>query len=430
MKYQDYQLMSKEIKIKIVPQLRFPKFKKNGEWEDEELENVAIFLKGKGISKSDVHINGSLPCIRYGELYTHYKEIISSTKSFTNIPSDQLVLSEANDVIIPASGETREDIAIASCVTKSGIALGGDINILRSKINGAFLAYYLTHAKKKSIAKLAQGDAVVHLYSSQLKKLKINFPLSNQEQQYIADCLSSLDELITAQSQKLEELKVYKKGLMQQLFPTEGETVPKLRFPEFRGSGEWLVSPLKDIFTIFQGFAFSSIDSVNEGVRWLKIADVGIQKMNHDTPSFLPTEYKERYKNFLVKEGDYVIALTRPILNKELKIARVDSFLHESLLNQRVGKLITNNNLDFVYCLLQTSKLISSIEKNIAGSEPPNLSAQQIADIEIYIPAILEEQQKIANCLLSLDDVIKKQTEKMELLKFHKKGLMQQLFPL
>ncbi|MDX2247917.1 MAG: restriction endonuclease subunit S [Bacteroidia bacterium] len=204
-----------------VPRVRFGEFE--GEWEEKPLEKVATFLKGKGISKSDINSNGVLPCIRYGELYTYYNETIGTVKSYTNLPKDDLVLSQANDVIIPASGETKEDIATASCVTKSGIALGGDLNIIRTKINGIFLSYYLNNAKKKEIAQLAQGISVVHLYPGQLQKLKINTPKEN-EQQKIADCLTSLDDLIRAQSQKLETLKTHKKGLMQQLFPNPNET--------------------------------------------------------------------------------------------------------------------------------------------------------------------------------------------------------------
>ncbi len=143
-----------------------------------------------------------------------------------------------NDVIIPASGETQEDIATASCVLKSGVALGGDINIIRSSINGVFLSYYLNNAKKREIAKLSQGISVVHLYSSQLATLEIEIP-NPKEQQRIADCLSSIDDLITAQAQKLEALKKHKKGLLQKLFPAQGETMPALRFPEFEKDGEW-----------------------------------------------------------------------------------------------------------------------------------------------------------------------------------------------
>ena len=121
-------------------------------------------------------------------------------------------------VIIPSSGETYIDIATASCVLKENIALGGDLNILRGKENGIFLAYYLTHAKKNEIAKLAQGIAVVHLYSSQLAKLDLEIPKDQKEQQKIANCLSSLDTLIEAQNNKVEALKKHKKGLMQGLF--------------------------------------------------------------------------------------------------------------------------------------------------------------------------------------------------------------------
>ena len=201
-----------------VPKYRFKEFEKDGEWVEKKLGDEATFLKGKGISKADIVENGSLPCIRYGELYTHYKESISEIKSFTDLSADELVLSEANDVIIPASGETREDIATASCVLESGIALGGDLNVIRTTINGVFLSYYLNNVKKREIAKLAQGNSVVHLYSNQLKTLNIKTP-NESEQQKIASCLSSLEALITAQAEKIEQLKLHKKGLMQGLFP-------------------------------------------------------------------------------------------------------------------------------------------------------------------------------------------------------------------
>ena len=156
-------------------------------------------------------------------MYTHYKETIDAIKSFTNLSSNELVLSESNDVIIPASGETQIDIATASCVLKSGIALGGDLNIIRSGIDGVFLAYYLNSAKKSDIAQLAQGISVVHLYPSQLQTLSISFPKNQKEQQKIASCLSSLDALITAQAKRIEQLKIHKKGLMQGLFPKMSE---------------------------------------------------------------------------------------------------------------------------------------------------------------------------------------------------------------
>ena len=204
------------------PKLRFFEFRDAGEWEENTLGEIATFAKGKGISKAEISPTGTQPCIRYGELYTQYKETINSVISYTDVSPSNLVLSQANDVIIPASGETQIDIATASCVLNSGIALGSDLNIIRSKMNGVFLSYYLNNAKKNAIAELAQGISVVHLYSSQLKTLKINIP-DISEQQKIADCLSSIDLLIATLAQKIDALKTHKKGLMQQLFPSADE---------------------------------------------------------------------------------------------------------------------------------------------------------------------------------------------------------------
>lgn len=209
-----------------VPKLRFPEFRDAPEWETKRLGEIAHFYKGKNISKADIDPQGKTQCIRYGELYTHYNEVIKTIFSKTNLPISELFFSCMNDVIIPASGETKLDIATASCVPFDGVALGGDINVIRCNQNGVFLSYYLNSAKKIKIAKIAQGDTVVHLYSSQLKELDVMLPKS-PEQQKIADCLSSLDELIAVQTQKLDILKSHKKGLLQQLFPSTDEEVTR-----------------------------------------------------------------------------------------------------------------------------------------------------------------------------------------------------------
>lgn len=200
---------------------------------------------------------------------------------------------------------------------------------------------------------------------------------------------------------------------------------PKLRFPEFKGN--WEKKNLGEIFTIFNGFAFSSSDSVDDGVLWVKIADVGLQEMKKDNLSFLPSEYLHKHKKFVLNKDDYVIALTRPILNGKLKIAKIDKFFSGSLLNQRVGKLLTLNNSTFVFNILQKDLLIKSIENNISGSDPPNLSPNEISFIESYIPQ-LEEQTRIANFLSAIDEKIHLLKEKKALLEEYKKGMMQKIF--
>lgn len=205
------QLFSQQLRFKDENGKVFP------DWAEKRLGETAKFLKGKGIAKSDIAEDGSIKCIRYGELYTVYKETIKMVHSKTNLPKEELVFSQTGDVIIPSSGETQLDIAKASCVMDEKIALGGDLNIIRSKISGVFLAYYLNGALKYEIAKLSQGVSVVHLYSSQLKNLKMKLP-SPQEQQKIADFLSGIDIKIESVSQQITNTENFKKGLLQQMF--------------------------------------------------------------------------------------------------------------------------------------------------------------------------------------------------------------------
>lgn len=201
------------------PQMRFKD--ENGKefprWEEKRLGDLGKFSKGKGIRKKDIEEDGSLACIRYGELYTEYRESITKVVSKTNLKSDKLALSQSNDVLLPSSGETHIDIATASCVLKDGIALGGDINIFRCNQNGIFMAYYLNSAYKLEIASLAQGNSIIHLYSSQLKTLEILLP-SMKEQQKIVTFLQNIDQNITSIESKIAGFQTFKKGLLQQMF--------------------------------------------------------------------------------------------------------------------------------------------------------------------------------------------------------------------
>lgn len=406
-----------------LPQLRFPEFVNSEVWEMKKLGEVASFYKGKGISKADIAENGNLPCIRYGELYTHYQEIIREVVSYTNLSAENLVLSNMNDVIIPSSGETQEDIATASCVMKAGIALGGDLNIIRTKIDGIFLSYCLNSAKKKEIAQMAQGISVVHLYSSQLQNLKIKLPIL-KEQQKIADCLSSIDELISLHTKKLKALKDHKKGLLQSLFPQEDEKVPKLRFPEFRDAGEWKETKLGEVGEfIGGGTPNTSIQEYWDGeFPWISSSDISEDSI-----------YNINIRRFVSKEA---------LNNSATKIVPKNSILIVSRVG--VGKLAitekpictsqdftnltpNNYNLFFLgYYLKTKSRKIFEISQ---GMGIKGFTKEDISKLVLDIPPTKNEQQKIASCLSSIDDQISAQTKKVEILKQHKKGLMQQLFP-
>lgn len=169
--------------------------------------------KGTGISKDQLSDDGE-PCILYGELYTKYKsETIREVISKTNIDNTKLVRSKANDVIIPCSGETAEDIATARCVLNGNILLGGDLNIIRLHgYDGAFMSYQLNGRRKYDIAKVAQGVSVVHLYGEHLKRVKTINPCL-EEQKKIASLLALLDDRISTQSKIIEKMQTLIKGI-------------------------------------------------------------------------------------------------------------------------------------------------------------------------------------------------------------------------
>ncbi|WP_289869501.1 restriction endonuclease subunit S, partial [uncultured Muribaculum sp.] len=193
--------------------MRFPGFTEP--WRRIRLGKIATFSKGAGISKDQRNENGK-PCILYGELYTTYTATnITNVISRTNLPEDSLIKSVANDVIIPSSGETAEDIATARCVLKNDVFLGGDLNIIRlNNDSGSFLCYQLNGVRKREIAKLAQGVSVVHLYKESLKSLVVSIP-SIDEQSKIAYFLQLLDERIATQRRLIEDFISLRRALLQ-----------------------------------------------------------------------------------------------------------------------------------------------------------------------------------------------------------------------
>ena len=196
--------------------MRCPEF--SGEWEETTLGKISEITKGSGISKDQLSEQGS-PCILYGELYTKYKsEIIGEVYSRTELESSSLVKSKANDVIIPCSGETAIDISTARCVPFNNILLGGDLNIIRLKHDdGGFFAYQLNGARKKDIARVAQGVSVVHLYGENLKHIRVNHPVI-EEQKKITRLLSLIDERIATQNKIIEDLKLLKSAITDRLY--------------------------------------------------------------------------------------------------------------------------------------------------------------------------------------------------------------------
>ena len=198
-----------------VPNLRFSY---KGDWSKRKLNEICLFFKGNGLSKSDLS-NEGFPCILYGELYTTYKnEVISDIISKTNTTLSNPFLSRNNDLIIPGSGEDPIDIAVARAIYQNDIILGGDLNILRPKSNvsAAFLSYQLNGVRRYDIAKKAQGKSIVHLHNSDLKEALVSIP-SYDEQLHIVKLLTKINEMIETQSKIINDLVLQKKCIISSL---------------------------------------------------------------------------------------------------------------------------------------------------------------------------------------------------------------------
>jgi len=381
---------------KNIPALRFPEFE--GEWDKNLFGNIASFSKGKGISKADIVEDGDTECVRYGELYTIYNEVIDNVKSKTNIPVEDLILSDKNDVIIPASGETQIDIARASCVIREGVALGGDLNIIKSKLDGVYLAYYLNNPKKKEIAAIAQGNSVVHLYSSQLKSLDINYP-KPEEQTKIATFLTAIDKRINLLSKQKVQLELYKKGLMHKIFNQE------LRFKDENGKDfpEWKEKRLGEI--ALKRSSNISANSLSENHGSYKIYGATGFLQNID---FFREE--EAYIS-IIKDGAGVgrLFLCEPYTSV---LGTLD-----------IINIKDDTNLYFLYLLLSTI----DFTKYITGSTIPHIYFKDYSKEKLIIPSPAE-QIKIASFLTEIDLHIEKSKYQIEESIEYKKSLLQKLF--
>ena len=392
----------------VVPKLRFQEF--DGDWPSIPLKNFVSFRKGKGISKADIQEDGVFECIRYGELYTTYGQVITTIKSRTNISPSESILSQSGDVIIPASGETQIDIATPSCVAKENVILGGDLNILSHNESGEWLAYYLSSAKKLEIAQLAQGNSVVHLYSSQLKELKVNRP-SKEEQTKIATFLSAVDEKIAQLSQKLHLLGQYKQGMMQKLFSQQ------IRFKADDGSDfwEWEETQLISISEIIMGSSPKS-ENYNENSIGLPLLQGNADIKNRKSAPRL-------YTSEITKTCD----INDILLSVRAPVGFVAVSKHIACIGRGLCSIRAKNEYsqDFLYqWLLNHEKLWVSLSQ---GSTFDSVNSEQIKKLCILVPC-LEEQTKIANFLSTIDKKMDVVSEQLKQTKTWKKGLLQQMF--
>jgi type I restriction enzyme S subunit len=415
-------------KDKLIPEIRFPEFE--GPWSIVSLSDVCDVYRGGTFSKADMDENGLNPCIHYGELFTKYKEVISTIHSKTDKIDG--FKSYSGDILMPSSDVTPDGLAKASAIMLDNVVLGGDMNILRpqTSTNSIFLCYLLNHSKKE-IIKLVSGTTVKHIYPSQIITCKIPIVNDETEQQKIASCLSSLDEAIAAHSQKLELLKAHKKGLMQNLFPQEGEKVPKYRFKEFENDGDWEEKKLGEIADVSKlaGYEFTKHIQYESKGKIIALRGLNIKNNSLDLTDVKYIDNSEL--NMLSRSKLYIDDLMFTYIGTIGEVALIDEN-DKYFLAPNVSRIRANENKVNPQFLLQYFNVPDFKDKEIAkyitSSSQPALTMENVRKFSIKIPSP-KEQQKIASCLSSLDALITAKAEKTEQLKLHKKGLMQGLFP-
>ncbi len=407
-----------------IPQLRFPEFK--GEWERKKLGDIAKFSKGKGISKSEIAEDGKTECIRYGELYTRYNEVISEVYSKTNVDVKNLVLSEGNDVIIPASGETQIDIATASCVIKKGIALGGDLNIIKTENNGVFLSYYLNNEKKNEIANLAQGISVVHLYSSQLATLSLNLP-TLPEQKRIASFFTVLDKKISELKQKKTLLEQYKKGVMQLIFNYDSFDLDD----DDEKANEKSQQSQKSNKSPFRQLRFKD-DKGKDFPKWekKKLGDVAriTTGSSNRQDSNLDGNYTFFDRSQDIRTSDrFLFDAEAVIVPGEGQEFIPKYFVGKFDLHQRTYAIMDFKNQNGKFLFYSITHNSNHLNSHAVGSTVKSLRLPMFEKMPIDLPC-LAEQTKIANFLSSLDGKINRTQNQIQQTEQYKKGLLQKMF--
>lgn len=397
-----------------IPKLRFPEF--SGEWEEKKLADIALFSKGKGYTKNDLQKNGT-PIILYGRMYTKYETIIDNVDTFVNMQNGS-VISKGGEIIVPASGETAEEISRASVVKNKGIILGGDLNIISiptDKFSSSFLALNISNGdSQRKLSKLAQGKSVVHLHNEDLSNLEIKIP-SLPEQQKIADFLSTVDSIIASETKILNALQKKKKALMQKLFSQQ------LRFKADDGSEfpEWEERKLGEVCEYIGGGTPSkkNKDYWNGTINWASVKDITSKYLYETQDKITQLGIESSATN--ICEPNTLILITRMSPGKTV-ISKCMTAINQDL------KIVKSDiEVEFLHLLFQSIQ--TKIDEKTSGTTVKGISIDSLNKIDVQIPC-KEEQQKIADCLSSLDLLIQNQQKVVTNWQHRKKALLQQMF--
>ena len=362
-----------------------------GDWGD--------FYYGRSCPKWSVTEDATIPCIRYGELYTKFGAKIDRVYSYTNMPPENLRFSKGTEVLIPRVGEDPMDYNHCTWLSMQDVAIGEMISVFNTDNNPLFTATMFNATLQNEFAMRVEGGSVTNLYFEKLKNIDVSFP-SIPEQERIAAYFENFDHLITLHQRKCDQAKKLKKYMLQKMFPKNNESVPEIRFEEF--SDDWEQRKLSDI-----------VDSVDTGKS--KFDKEGSSGEYPILGSTSVIGYDDEYDY----EGDFILT------------ARVGA--NAGNLYRHAGKvkisdntvfIQTSQNIEFLYQLLMQY----DVKKLSFGTGQPLVKASELKSLELMMPTDKKEQMRIGTYLKNLDNLITLHQKKCDQLKNLKKFMLQNMF--
>ncbi|MEW5824952.1 MAG: restriction endonuclease subunit S [Pseudomonadota bacterium] len=430
MSNEDVGAMSEESgdKSALVPQRRFPEFREGEAWKLEPLSSLAKRCTEKNTEGEHTRVLTNSAEFGVIDQRDYFDKDIANQGNL-----EGYYIVEKGDYVYNPRISTSAPVGPISKNNVGTGVMSPLYTVFRfGSSNNDFYAHYFKSTHWHHYMRQASSTGARHDRMSITNDDFMGLPLPvsvPKEQQKIADCLSSLDDLIVAETQKLDTLKTHKKGLMQQLFPREGETVPRLRFPEFRETREWSEKPLAEVCSVLQGYGFPEVlQGRSEGkYPFCKVSDISRAVAEKGGLLDEATNY--------VGDDDLLNLRAKPIpkgatvfakIGEALRLNRRAYVQKECLIDNNVTGLKAIDGVADDYFVYLLSQLID-LNRHCGGSVP-SVNKSTLEEIEVVVPH-LDEQKRIAESLSSLDDLITAQSQKISALKTHKKGLMQQLFP-
>lgn len=406
-------------KKEIVPKLRFSEFGTSEGWKKYKLKELADRITQKVGDDKLVTLSISAGTGFVSQTEKFSRDI--SGKQYCNyiyLKKGEFSYNKGNSKTFPQGCIYELKEYNEAAVPNAFICFKFKEDLVPSFYQGYFDSNFHGKQLVRFITSGARSDGLLNISPTDFFSIVLPTPVQKEEQQKIADCLSSIDELIDAESRKLKALEKHKKGLMQKLFPADGKTLPEWRFPEFQGCGEWESKSIGKACKMFSGGTpdTSKKEFYGGTIPFIRSAEIN----KSSTELFITEEGLKNSSAKMVKKGDILIALYGAN-SGEAALSKIDGAINQAILCLRHG---TNNAFVYHYFTHMKSRIIS---KYIQGGQG-NLSGQIIKSVNLYFTKA-EEQQKIAACLSEVDAMITEQSNKVEQLKAHKKGLMQGLFP-